>query len=706
MNTELIVSCLTFVWYCFRQWRRAARVAVYGLYRGPRSGLFPRLALSEAAREVMSTGGSGEPAYTPLVATELARSSSAPSSAAATETAGAPRSANANASALIANASGAGAGLAPTVTVTLNRTNHDPYRAFVQGTFVEEGYVHLSPKPLGATPYDGMLRCVWVVFALPGLLTCALIMVAHSGWWTVTAATTEGGGSSGEEAIMVTVPVGDTAQFRAIVAFVSFLGATGWFAYARCVLIHRELGMSAAPGVSVAERLARFADMQLDLRLFALLWGCLLIHVALRPPFVHPVGVILCQILGGSWGVLMFAHSGYKYAGSLLLVVAAPFVRDKTSLRAEMARKVRAMIVAYLISLVVFVRFAAFFILQTDVIPMPIVNPCAFHGNTSMWEQLIDDDDCIDRHEFQGRAQCEVNLLAFPFASLMVTSTYTEHSSAMSLTNALTKMTTESLPTVALILVFTIPIVLNIVAISIGESDDGVCDGLAYTTWAWPSLFIAPMTLALLLGVPPNLVEQHCPSKALRKANCAYRSFLNYVAQEAEQVAIGGVREARWELRGEFACFLSHFKDEAAGDARHLKDKLFGMLNAPVFLDSDDLLDLRELLKIVARSDVLVLLQTTNVLTRPWCLLEIYTAICNHVPIVAVAVEGSFPYSFDEATALLDDIDESSFAERLASRHPGAVDIIRKHPIPVRGVFHDVDIEELGRSLKNHLPNL
>ena len=34
-------------------------------------------------------------------------------------------------------------------------------------------------------------------------------------------------------------------------------------------------------------------------------------------------------------------------------------------------------------------------------------------------------------------------------------------------------------------------------------------------------------------------------------------------------------------------------------------------------LDSDDLIDLRELLKIVARSDVLVLLQTTNVLTRP-----------------------------------------------------------------------------------------
>ena len=69
---------------------------------------------------------------------------------------------------------------------------------------------------------------------------------------------------------------------------------------------------------------------------------------------------------------------------------------------------------------------------------------------------------------------------------------------------------------------------------------------------------------------------------------------------------------------------------EAAGDARHLQDRLSGLPGAPGFLDSDDLTDLRELLRIVARSDVFLLLQTSNVLTRAWCLLEIYTAICNH----------------------------------------------------------------------------
>ena len=69
-----------------------------------------------------------------------------------------------------------------------------------------------------------------------------------------------------------------------------------------------------------------------------------------------------------------------------------------------------------------------------------------------------------------------------------------------------------------------------------------------------------------------------------------------------------------------------------------MKDRLSGLLGAPVFLDSDDLTDLRELLRIVARSDVFLLLQTSNVLTRAWCLLEIYTAILNGTPIVTVDV--------------------------------------------------------------------
>lgn len=42
-----------------------------------------------------------------------------------------------------------------------------------------------------------------------------------------------------------------------------------------------------------------------------------------------------------------------------------------------------------------------------------------------------------------------------------------------------------------------------------------------------------------------------------------------------------------------------------------------------VFLDSDDLSDLRNLLQHVMQTKVLVLLQTKSVLTRPWVIIEL-----------------------------------------------------------------------------------
>ena len=50
--------------------------------------------------------------------------------------------------------------------------------------------------------------------------------------------------------------------------------------------------------------------------------------------------------------------------------------------------------------------------------------------------------------------------------------------------------------------------------------------------------------------------------------------------------------------------------------------------------------------EIVQHSDVLLLLQTQDVLTRPWVLLELWTAIKNNVPVVAVAVAGACAAEF------------------------------------------------------------
>ena len=85
-----------------------------------------------------------------------------------------------------------------------------------------------------------------------------------------------------------------------------------------------------------------------------------------------------------------------------------------------------------------------------------------------------------------------------------------------------------------------------------------------------------------------------------------------------------------------FAAFLSHYKAEAATEARLCQMELQKMLKHDIFLDSDDLQDLRTLKDDVRDSEVLLLLQSKDVLTRPWCLIELYTAVTNNVPIVAL----------------------------------------------------------------------
>ena len=118
-----------------------------------------------------------------------------------------------------------------------------------------------------------------------------------------------------------------------------------------------------------------------------------------------------------------------------------------------------------------------------------------------------------------------------------------------------------------------------------------------------------------------------------------------------------------------WCCFLSHYKEEAAAVARMVKTELSDKLpHGNVYLDSDDLRDLRKLLDAVKDSDVLVLMQTRHLLSRPWVLLEIYTAITNAVPIVTLRVAGPASYSFADAQYFLD-----NFETELERRNPGIV---------------------------------
>ena len=154
----------------------------------------------------------------------------------------------------------------------------------------------------------------------------------------------------------------------------------------------------------------------------------------------------------------------------------------------------------------------------------------------------------------------------------------------------------------------------------------------------------------------------------------------------------GANASATWKLLRKFACFLSHFKFEAATEARLCQIELEKMLGAPCFLDSDNLQDLRELLDHVRNSDVLVLLQTTGLLTRPWCLLEIVTAIKAGVPIVAINVKGSHPYDYGEAANFLEHLDT-----QLEEKNPGASQLL---------LDQGIDLTEAAYLLSSVLPNI
>lgn len=98
-----------------------------------------------------------------------------------------------------------------------------------------------------------------------------------------------------------------------------------------------------------------------------------------------------------------------------------------------------------------------------------------------------------------------------------------------------------------------------------------------------------------------------------------------------------------------YSAFLSHYKMEAAADARYLEQHLEAMTKTNVFIDSNDLVDLEKIFEEgVLKSEMIVLLGTTGVLTRPWCLLELYEARRHHIPVVTFAMSA---HAFTPASA-------------------------------------------------------
>ena len=145
----------------------------------------------------------------------------------------------------------------------------------------------------------------------------------------------------------------------------------------------------------------------------------------------------------------------------------------------------------------------------------------------------------------------------------------------------------------------------------------------------------------------------------------------------------------------QFAAFVSHAKADASMEARYLQTELEKRTRRRVFLDSDDLRDLSQLAAHVLDSDVIVIVQSANVLSRPYCLLELYTAITQGVPVVGVSLasgSAAHSYSFEESARFLTHLDSL-----LEYNNPGASNLLTQN---------GVDMEDCAYVLACTLPKI
>ncbi len=162
-------------------------------------------------------------------------------------------------------------------------------------------------------------------------------------------------------------------------------------------------------------------------------------------------------------------------------------------------------------------------------------------------------------------------------------------------------------------------------------------------------------------------------------------------AELAQHPAVVAAKERRGASAKPFAAFLSHHKLACAMEARFLKSELERVLGSEIFLDSDDLKDLRELGKHVVDSDALVLLQSSEVLLRPWCIFELCKAIDTGIPIVAVTIT-SKGYEFAQAGKLMLHLDTL-----LEVGNPGASKVL---------VENGIDLKVAAWKLSSTIPNV
>eukprot|EP00966_Prymnesium_polylepis_P123469 2854731-Prymnesium_polylepis.1 len=105
-----------------------------------------------------------------------------------------------------------------------------------------------------------------------------------------------------------------------------------------------------------------------------------------------------------------------------------------------------------------------------------------------------------------------------------------------------------------------------------------------------------------------------------------------------------------------------------------VRPELTKMLRAAIYLDSSSLTDLRELLEGgLAQSDVVVIMLSRGVFTRPWCLLELWQARRSEVPVLPLwLANGGF--NVEEAMGYV-----SRLPTEMGKVDPAGLEVLHEH---------------------------